>query len=187
MSRRLRLLEVPLALALLTLPGPVRADEGDALGCQKGLWSEAWESFTHPQGRLGVEVLPMTPELRESFGLEPDLGVLVTRVAPDSPAAEAGLQAGDVIRSAAGTPIRTPRDLVRRVGRAAEGEALELQLSRKGKSRQIEVAVRGRPWPSYQGAREFIAPRMGKALHALRGEMRELERRLQTLEQQLQH
>ena len=77
MSRRVRLLEVSLALALLTLPGPARADEGDALGCQKGLWSEAWESFAHPQGRLGVEVLPMTPELRESFGLEPDLGVLV--------------------------------------------------------------------------------------------------------------
>ncbi len=185
MLRTGRFLELPLALALLVLPALAGADAGREPGCREG-FLEAWVSFAYPQGRLGVELLPMTPELRESFGLEPDVGVLVTRVAPDSPAAEAGVRAGDVIREAGDTLIRTPRDLVRRVGRAPEGEALALELSRKGKAKQLEVTLRGQPWPSYGTTREFLAPHMGKALHALRREMHELEQRLQTLEEELQ-
>jgi serine protease Do len=148
--------------------------------------SELWESFAHPRGRLGVEVLPMTAELRESFGVEPDVGVLVTRAAPESPAAEAGIRAGDVIREADGKPIRTPRDLVHRVGHFPEGQELKLELTRKGEEKEIEVTLRGRALSPYGDVRDLLGSGMGKALHALRDQVRDLERRFESLEKRFE-
>ena len=62
--------------------------------------------------RLGIQVQEMTPELRAWFQAPQTAGVLVTRVEPDSPAQEAGVQVGDVIVEAGGEALETPRDLV---------------------------------------------------------------------------
>lgn len=183
-SRRLR--QLSLALSLLLLPGLAPADQDRGPQHWEGFMSELWESFAHPRGRLGVEVLPMTPELRESFGVEPDVGVLVTRAVPESPAAEAGIRAGDVIREADGKPIRTPRDLVHRVGHFPEGQELKLELTRKGEEKEIEVTLRGRPLSSYGEVRDVLGSGMGKALHVLRDQMHDLERRLESLEKRFE-
>ena len=45
-------------------------------------------------GYLGVELVDLTPELREHFGAPRDVGVMVGRVEPGSPAARAGLEVG---------------------------------------------------------------------------------------------
>jgi serine protease Do len=67
--------------------------------------------ITSPRGRLGVQLNELTPELAQYFGAK-DGGVLVSRVTPDSPAAKAGLKAGDVITSVDGDRVRDTDDLV---------------------------------------------------------------------------
>jgi S1-C subfamily serine protease len=66
--------------------------------------------ITSPRGRLGVQLNELTPELAQYFGA--DDGVLVARVTPDSPAAKAGLRAGDVITSIDGGRVADTDDLV---------------------------------------------------------------------------
>jgi serine protease Do len=68
-------------------------------------------------------------------------GVAITRVDPDSPAAEKGLQAGDVITVAAGKPVSTPDDVRKAVADAKrEGhKAVLLQIERDGNSRYVAV------------------------------------------------
>jgi S1-C subfamily serine protease len=67
--------------------------------------------ITSPRGRLGVLTNELTPELAEYFGAK-DGGVLVARVTPESPAAKAGLRAGDVITAVDGDQVRDTDDLV---------------------------------------------------------------------------
>ncbi|MCM3879586.1 MAG: PDZ domain-containing protein [Vicinamibacterales bacterium] len=67
--------------------------------------------FLSNRGRLGVSVQDVTPELAEYFGVKS--GVLVVSVSPDSPAAKAGLKAGDVITAVDGKTVSSPGDLMR--------------------------------------------------------------------------
>ena len=53
-------------------------------------------------GYIGIRPLEMTPELRTHFGAPKEAGVFVGTVEKDSPAAEAGLQVGDIVTSADG-------------------------------------------------------------------------------------
>ena len=84
------------------------------------------------RGRLGIGIQDLTPQLEEFFGT--DKGVLVTTVQPDSPAAKAGLKAGDVITAVGDAPISSPSDLTRAVRGAAEGSDLSITYMRDKKS-----------------------------------------------------
>ncbi len=48
------------------------------------------------RGRIGIQVNPMTPELRKHFGAPEDRGVLVVKVEEGRPAALAGVKVGDI-------------------------------------------------------------------------------------------
>jgi serine protease Do len=87
---------------------------------------------THAQ--LGVMVQEVTAPLARSFGLKRPQGALVSRIVPDSAAARAGLQAGDVILKANGQPIDQSGDLPALVDKARPGERLALEVWRLGKS-----------------------------------------------------
>lgn len=87
----------------------------------------------------GAELAPVSPELGAYFGTRK--GVLVIRVAPDTPAARAGLQAGDVVVRADGKELETPRDL-RRVLLDAEDREVRLQYLRKEKRRETTLRWR---------------------------------------------
>jgi S1-C subfamily serine protease len=82
------------------------------------------------KGRLGVLVLGITPELRTHYGAANDRGVLVARVEAGSPAAAAGLQAGDVITDAGGRAIEQASDLAKAVSDVAKGKSLDLKVVR---------------------------------------------------------
>lgn len=64
------------------------------------------------RGRLGIQTESLTPQLAEYFGAK-EGGVLVSSVNADSPAAKAGLKAGDVITSIDGDRVRDYDDLLR--------------------------------------------------------------------------
>jgi len=92
--------------------------------------------------RLGVGIQSLTPQLAEYFGTKP--GVLVTSVDEDSPAAKAGLKAGDVITSVGDTPVTSPNDLMQAVRRAGEGADLSIGYTRDKKSATAKARIEPR-------------------------------------------
>ena len=81
------------------------------------------ESGQVRRGYLGIAIQALTAELSESLGFATGTrGVLVTTVNPDTPAADAGLVAGDVIVGFDGQPVRSAAELQRAVEKVAPGQ-----------------------------------------------------------------
>ena len=89
--------------------------------------------------QLGVTVQEVNQSLADSFKLDRPEGALVSSVQKGSPAEKAGLQPGDVIRSANGQPIIASGDLPAIVGLSAPGERLRMEVWRQGK--KVELAA----------------------------------------------
>ncbi|MCX8100210.1 MAG: Do family serine endopeptidase [Geminicoccaceae bacterium] len=90
---------------------------------------------------LGAELQPVDAELARNLGLDRPRGVLVRRVARDSPAARGGLQAGDVILSVDGVAVDEPASLSYRLGLKPLGDRARLQVWRRGQERIVAVPV----------------------------------------------
>ncbi len=93
------------------------------------------------RGFLGVQIQTVTKELAESLDLPKDKGALVAEVTPDSPAAHAGIEVGDVIVGFNGKAIDEMRELPRLVAATDPGESATVKILRDGKSRQLKVTV----------------------------------------------
>lgn len=87
-----------------------------------------------PQSRLGIQARTLTPEIAESMKLKlkRPTGVFVSAVAPNSPAAEAGLVHGDVIHTLDGDEINTVEELSQAVKSLKPGAYL-LEVERSGR------------------------------------------------------
>ena len=72
-------------------------------------------------------------------------GVLITSVAPGSPAAKAGLRKGDIILTMAGKKLLTTKQLVDLVSAAGSSNDLSITLLRSGKRYQTSAKLVGRP------------------------------------------
>ncbi len=92
-------------------------------------------------GRLGIRTNSLTDQLRDYFGVDSDLGVLVSSVAPDSAAEEAGVKAGDVIIEFDGRAVDSPSDLTRRSSR--EQESAVVKIIRDRTELELTIALRG--------------------------------------------
>lgn len=90
------------------------------------------------RGHLGVQIQSMTPQLAEYFGLSKRSGALVVFVYADSPAAKAGLKAGDVILSADGAAVENPGD-IRRVLTAKPQGTIDLKVLRDKREQSLTV------------------------------------------------
>ena len=90
-------------------------------------------------GLLGFRLQELGPQLAEHFGVE--TGVLVTSVSEDSPAAEAGLSAGDVITTIYGRAVDDVRDVQRRVRRADPGEDITLGVVRDKEEITVQLPL----------------------------------------------
>ncbi len=97
------------------------------------------------RGWLGVSLQPLTPELAESFGVKDRKGALVADVVPGSPAATAGIRAGDVVRTFNGRAIQDPSDLAREVGLARPGQAATLTVWRDRREHTLTVTLAQTP------------------------------------------
>ena len=71
--------------------------------------------------QIGIDVTPLTKQLGDYFGLTSGKGLLVDNVLADSPAAKAGLKAGDIITEADGQEVSTNSDLIKSVNSKKEG------------------------------------------------------------------
>ena len=88
--------------------------------------------------RIGVSTNTLTKQLADYFGVAGDKGVLITSVKENSPAAKAGLKAGDVITNVDGEQIDEVGDLSRAINRKSEGE-ITLTIVRDKSQRTIHV------------------------------------------------
>ncbi|HSH57635.1 MAG TPA: DegQ family serine endoprotease [Halomonas sp.] len=97
------------------------------------------------RGWLGVMIQPVSRDLAESFGMDEPRGALIADLDPEGPAAEGGLQAGDVILEVNGARVHDSSTLPRLIGRTPPGSDVELELMRDGKRRSLEVTLGS--WP----------------------------------------
>jgi serine protease Do len=97
------------------------------------------------RGWLGVQVQPVDREIAASIGLRDAKGAIVASVTPNSPAARAGLQQGDVILTFNGAQIEDSRSLTQKVGEAAVGRDARLDVQRDGQRRVVNVRLGERP------------------------------------------
>ena len=96
------------------------------------------------RGYLGVAVGPVPADVRRTLGLAPERGALVADVVPRSPAAGAGLSAGDVVTAFQNVPIQSPNELTRRVGGTPPGTQVALKVARPGGGERTVTATLGR-------------------------------------------
>ena len=93
------------------------------------------------RGWLGVRIQGIDQELAQSFGLQRPRGALVAEVIPESPAAQAGLQVGDIILSFNDRQVEEWAQLPGLVGRTQVGETVPVQVLRDGQQQTIEVTI----------------------------------------------
>jgi serine protease Do/serine protease DegQ len=93
------------------------------------------------RGRLGVLVQDLTPALAESFGLDIQQGALISDVEEGTPAAEAGLEPGDVVVRVNDTEIEGSAELRNEIGLRPAGETVRLQVVRDEERRTIDVEI----------------------------------------------
>lgn len=95
---------------------------------------------------VGLWVRPLDRDLAAELGVAPPRGLLVTRVAPGSPAQDAGLVAGDVVLELAGAPVASPAELATLADRVEPSESAPLEILRAGRAHTLRL----RPAPMPQ-------------------------------------
>ncbi|HXH84578.1 MAG TPA: DegQ family serine endoprotease [Candidatus Tectomicrobia bacterium] len=90
---------------------------------------------------LGVAVAPLTPELARELGVKSERGVVVREVRDGSPADEAGLRPGDVIKEVNRKPVTSPEDLRKAVEEHGKGKPVLLLVERRGATIFVTVTV----------------------------------------------
>jgi membrane-associated protease RseP (regulator of RpoE activity) len=152
------------------------------------------------RARLGVGVVEMTPELRRFFGAPQGAGILVGRVEDDSPAKAGGIKVGDVLVAVGDDEIENAGDVQAALGDRDDGEKVTVVLVRNKKKLRMKITVKGREGEEMEW---FVPPRppdapeppgrafapgaktklLEKELERTRKQLREIEKRLDKLEQ----
>ena len=126
---------------------------------------------------LGARLQAVTPEIAETLELKLPSGALVANVAPNSPAAKAGLKLSDLIVGIDGTPIDDPNAFDYRFATRPLGGNAEIEVQRAGKPVKLTVPLETAPDTNrdeivltarspFQGARVAnISPALADELH----------------------
>ncbi|HEX2565576.1 MAG TPA: DegQ family serine endoprotease [Burkholderiales bacterium] len=93
------------------------------------------------RGRIGVVIQEVSRDLATSFNLDRPRGALVVTVEKGSPAEKAGVEASDIITKFNGKPVESQSDLPRFVGATRPGSKSELEVWRKGSTKQLAITV----------------------------------------------
>ena len=80
--------------------------------------------------RLGIAVQNLTPEIAKGLGLKKETGVVVSQVEPGSPASDAGIQTGDVIREVNRKPVKDVEDFVQKIEKVKDQDNVLLFVQR---------------------------------------------------------
>lgn len=134
---------------------------------------------------LGVMAIPshaILPETAAKMGLTDTKGLVILDVVPGSPAAQAGLRHGDVIRTIDGKNVREPRELRHQVHNAGAGKEVKLTVQRGDQTREIQAKVGEEPCCDIH----LYTPKEGTGVGADQSRTIErLERRIERLESRI--
>ncbi len=111
----------------------------------------------HPY--LGIQMVTLTPELKDNINNNPnsglsvqeEQGILIAKVIPGSPAAKAGLRAGDVIRKINGQPVKKAEDIQQAVEGSQVGSNIQIEVRRN--QQDVALTVQPGAFPVQQAQR----------------------------------
>jgi serine protease Do len=107
----------------------------------QGVISQLRDHGRIERGWIGVRIQEVTSDIAESLGLPSQEGALVAEVSPDSPAAKAGLENGDLITEFDGKPVGDSRALPRAVADTPIGKTVDVEVLRKGSKQSLRITV----------------------------------------------
>jgi C-terminal processing protease CtpA/Prc len=116
-----------------------------------------WIINTGSHRRMGIGTQTLTKQLAEYFGVSE--GILVTSVNDNSPAAKAGLKAGDVITAVDGDKVASSGDISRAIGKKQDGP-VTLTVVRDRNTRSVIVTPEKPPAGSGADIRTIVTPQI---------------------------
>jgi serine protease Do len=121
------------------------------------------------RGWIGVQIQRVTADIADSLGLKKAEGALVSEPQNDSPAAKAGIVAGDVITTLDGAAVKDAHALARKIGTMAPGTSVKLGVLRDGNEKTVTISLGTLPDERQanaapQGGSENGTPRLGLTL-----------------------
>src|SRR5438477_772173 len=117
------------------------------------------------RGFLGMGIVPVTDDVKESFNLPEAHGALVQEVTAGKPADRAGIKAGDVVVAIDGRSINTNRDLIDYISYLPVGSNVNITVIREGQRKTFTAKTAERPLEaenSLQNNPEQIEPSRNK-------------------------
>jgi serine protease Do len=90
---------------------------------------------------MGLTLQELTPELAKQFGYDEDQGILITQVAPDSPADSVGIQAGQLIEEVNRVRVHSVADLKKAVKKGKDPNQLLLRIRAGEYSKYVVLRV----------------------------------------------
>ena len=92
-------------------------------------------------GWIGVQASPMTVPVADSLGMTEPYGAIFDHPEIGSPAADAGIEAGDVVTAINGTPLMNWRDFTTTIAAISPGTVVYLSTSRNGEPKEINLTL----------------------------------------------
>jgi len=132
---------------------------------------EAGKKAAKPVMWLGVAVAEATEALSSQLGLKPGEGLLVSYVAPESPAAKAEIHSNDVLVDLDGQILVLPMQLRKLVQMHSQGDTVKLTLFRGGKKQTVSTKLTQTSWREASAAERESMP----------GQLRDLQLELKGL------
>ena len=107
----------------------------------RNVYNQLIEHGSVTRGYLGIVIQPLTSELAESFGLDSNVGILISDVAKDSPAEKAGLKSGDVIVELDAADVKDIGAFRNRVSQLTPQSDASLTVLRGGARQAVKVRI----------------------------------------------
>lgn len=165
-DKRVQFIQTDAAINPGNSGGPLLNDQGEVIGMNTAIRKDAQglgfaipvETFNriaqqlfedgevqHPY--LGIQMVLLTPEIRDEINasdelgvkVNADVGVLIIRVLEDTPAEAGGLKAGDIIQRVNGNPVETPTDVQAEVDAGEVGQPLDVEIQRGDTSQTLTI------------------------------------------------
>lgn len=99
---------------------------------------------------IGVSLVPLNERLAQRLELDVEEGIVVVRVHPESPAAEAGFERGDIVQTVGVENVDEVVDVVQAIGAATIGDTLDFGVLRGVDNLTLSVTIGSRPVPQHQ-------------------------------------
>jgi len=135
---------------------------------------------------IGVYVQEINRELSEHFGVKEGKGLLISRIEEGSPAAEAGLEVGDVIVRADGERVEKKSDLSELIRDRKKGDAITIEFLRDRKKKTVEVTIEENEggfhsfsgyWDAYTGGRSALGDRIRRYCEEVDGKVQDYSKK----------